>query len=415
MNNNSNIKNHWNKSYNHITFDKFRKGSSAPPGYKFVVNNMNYSNTTFPCIYLVKKQQKGLQCIAPWGSTKNQIPAPAPAPQLSITDTLTEWYNNINNDNINDGSSGFYMHQFNLKNYDITKQKNTKCNCCNTTDNSYLNNILCSADATRAPQQTGVVMSWTYWRKDITNYNNIIKKLKSQVFQPPLDASFYYFIILDTEIIKDKLGNLINDSENINATPDIVLKSSLGKTSEAMFYGVPPPSVFSSYKPFVKFWYNSNAETDSANNTVGYNLNYINDQKSYTFDNFIKESNNSSINNEIITNSWVAGTKEISYDELYSPSCWTPQTIATYNKSKLYENGWNENDLNGLNEYKNVPIKCFGILSSNLYDSDNFNYADALKKLKKIKQKIKTDTDRDIPIVNFDTLNGVDLKITEVI
>ena len=71
MNNNSNIKNNWNKSYNHITFDKFRKGSSAPPGYKFVVNNMNYSNTTFPCIYLVEKQQKGLKCIAPWNGDKN--------------------------------------------------------------------------------------------------------------------------------------------------------------------------------------------------------------------------------------------------------------------------------------------------------------------------------------------------------
>ncbi len=56
----------WNKSYNHITFDKFRKGNKAPKGYKFVVNNMNYSNTTFPCIYLVQKQQKGLKCIAPW-------------------------------------------------------------------------------------------------------------------------------------------------------------------------------------------------------------------------------------------------------------------------------------------------------------------------------------------------------------
>ena len=56
-------KNIWNNSYNNITF---RKGSLAPPGYKFVVNNMNYSNTTFPCIYLVKKQQKGLKCTAPW-------------------------------------------------------------------------------------------------------------------------------------------------------------------------------------------------------------------------------------------------------------------------------------------------------------------------------------------------------------
>jgi hypothetical protein len=45
---------------------------------------------------------------------------------------------------------------------------------------------------------------------------------------------------------------------------------------------------------------------------------------------------------------------------------------------------------------------------------DNFNYAEALKKLKEIKQKIKTDTGRDIPIVNFDTVNGVNLIITEI-
>jgi hypothetical protein len=36
-----------NKNYNHITFNKNRVGNKAPKGYKFVVNNMNYSNTMY--------------------------------------------------------------------------------------------------------------------------------------------------------------------------------------------------------------------------------------------------------------------------------------------------------------------------------------------------------------------------------
>ena len=57
----------WNKtSFNNMTY---KNGISAPQGYKFVVNNMNYSNTTFPCVYLIKKEQSGQKCVAPWAPT----------------------------------------------------------------------------------------------------------------------------------------------------------------------------------------------------------------------------------------------------------------------------------------------------------------------------------------------------------
>ena len=334
---------------------------------------------------------------------------------LPINEILLNYYNNINNNDINKGISGLFIHQFNINDIDINKQNNTSCMCCNTLDDSYLNNILCTATANRyKTPQSGVVISWTYWRKDITTYNNNTKELNKQVFTATI-TPWLTFIILDTtKILNYGLLTNIDINNNLSSEPNITLsKTENNKTSNVASYysDCSKGFIINTLYPFINQWYINDADTISNGNINGYTKEGI--AKNITT--FIKGCNNSDGNNEIITNTWNASSDIINYNSLYPESCWSKENIDTYNKKPLYLNGWNESILNGLNNYENVPIKCFGILTNNIFlDSTIDDYNTQLNSLIKIKELIKTNTSRDIPIVQFDTNDKNTLIITEI-